>query len=286
MGYLLGKILDPERRRKILLERLTEPLHLNIASLAVILFGSFRSKVAFDLVLRPQYAFGLLRAADMAAEQGIPEIACLEFGVASGAGLMNMAHIAARVTAATGVRIQIHGFDSGHGMPAPQDHRDHPELYAEGDFPMDVGALRRGLPANATLHLGALNETIPSYLKAASVPIGFAALDVDYYSSTVEALKVFDGPADLYLPAVVLHVDDIHLWSHHPWGGELLAIAEFNKSRPLRKIAPMAFLRSKRLFKNAAWIDHIFALHVLDHEVRRSTRRRRPRVIPNHYLPT
>ena len=47
-------------------ERLSEPLHLNAISAFVALFGSFRRKVEYDLVLRPQNAFGILKAADSA----------------------------------------------------------------------------------------------------------------------------------------------------------------------------------------------------------------------------
>jgi hypothetical protein len=37
-------------------ERLTEPLHLNIASAFVAAFGSYRTKVDFDLIRRRHYA--------------------------------------------------------------------------------------------------------------------------------------------------------------------------------------------------------------------------------------
>jgi hypothetical protein len=42
---------------------------------------------------------------------------------------------------------------------------------------------------------------------------------------------------------------------------------------PLRKLSPYNFLRPTRLFRNAKWIDHMFALHVLDHPVRNEARR-------------
>jgi hypothetical protein len=45
-------------------------------------------------------------------------------------------------------------------------------------------------------------------------------------------------------------------------------VSEFNRSRSLRKIAPDRFLRSRRVFKNARWIDQLFPLHVLDHPER------------------
>jgi hypothetical protein len=285
MSYVLNKLRDPTKVRKIALERLTEPIHLNLASLVVAGLGSYRHKVLFDLVLRPQYAYGVLQAADLAAYWKTPEIACVELGVASGAGLMNMAQLAYRTEQSTGIRIQVHGFDSGVGMPAPKDHRDHPELYGAGDYPMDQAALVRQLPPNAHLHVGQLNETIPAFLQALRCPIGFAALDVDYYSSSKEALTVFDGRPQHYLPQTLLYVDDIEHLSHHPGGGELLAIGEFNTEHLHRKISPYVFLRSERVMKNAAWIDHMFVLQVLDHVARAAAATQRSRQeIMNPYL--
>lgn len=62
--FVLRRLLERRIWGRILRERLTEPIHLNVAALAVALFGSYRRKVDFDLIMRPQHAFGLLRAAD------------------------------------------------------------------------------------------------------------------------------------------------------------------------------------------------------------------------------
>ena len=68
---LVKKLIhQPSARRRILRERLTEPLHLNVASLFVAAFGSVRSKIAFDLIQRPHYAYGLLEAADQIIGKG------------------------------------------------------------------------------------------------------------------------------------------------------------------------------------------------------------------------
>ena len=131
------KLLAPYIWKRIFHERLTEPLHLNCLSLGVAAFGTFRRKVDFDLVIRPHNAYSLLKAADIAKHAGLSEITALEFGVATGAGLMNMARIAGKVESETGVRIKLVGFDTGTGMPPPLDYRDHPENYKAGDFPMD-----------------------------------------------------------------------------------------------------------------------------------------------------
>lgn len=253
--------------RRILHERATEPLHLNLASILVLLFGSYRRKIDWDLVVSQPIAYGVLKAADLAKQHGLSSVTLVEFGVAAGGGLMNMAKIAEGVTSETGVRFEIHGFDTGKGMPAAVDFRDHPELYQQGDFVMDVEALRAILPPNVTLHLGELPETIPPFLDALdrSAPIGFVSVDVDYYSSTVLALEALKGGADLYLPWALVYADDINLEPHNSKAGELLAFAEFNAAMPMRQIEVHPFFEKWRIFQRAIWVRQMFFLHVLDH---------------------
>jgi len=265
---LFKKLLEPRIWRRIFYERLTEPLHLNVMSMFVAAFGSFPTKVAFDLIPRLPYAFGVLGAARRAREYGITDISVIEFGVSSGAGLINMSVLAERAEDATGVKIHVVGFDSGKGMPGPVDYRDHPDMYVRGDFPMDVERLRDKLPARTQLLLGDVTETAPTFLAALRGPIGFVALDLDYYSSTKAALRVFDGPCACYLPLVTLYVDDIYSDLHNSWCGELLAISEFNADHALRKIERFILLDNARVFKHANYLKHIFNLHVLDHPVR------------------
>jgi hypothetical protein len=273
--------------KRIFYERLTEPLHLNLLSLAVAAFGGFRSRVEFDLVIRQQHAYSILACADLARELGIEEVTLLEFGVAAGAGIVNLCTIAERVTRETGVKFRIVGFDIGRGMPPPESYRDHPEIYQAGDFPMRPEALRSVLADRATLVLGELKETVGPYLQtvSAGAPIGFIAIDVDYYSSTRDALEVLTGAPEQYLPQTLLYVDDVELASHNSWCGEQLAIAEFNERHEFRKIERHTFLRSYRIFRNARWIDHMYTLHVLDHRTRRTLiPSRQATVLTNPYL--
>jgi hypothetical protein len=285
-GYVLRRLLMGSRLRKIAIERLTEPLHLNLASVFVGMFGSYRSKVAFDLIVRPQYAFPILRAADQAREYGIAKLTIIEFGVASGAGLLNMCRIAERTSRTTGVEFRVVGFDTGAGMPAPADYRDHPEQWQEGDYPMEVEKLRRALPGYAELIIGDVANTLPQFLETVSTeqPIGFVAVDVDYYSSAKSALRIFSAAAEKYLPATLVYLDDIDHICSNQWAGELLAISEFNAANQLRKIAPFMLLRSLRIFKNPQWIDHIYIAHVHDHTFRSPRKSRRSFSIPNEYL--
>jgi hypothetical protein len=286
-SFILSKLSKPHIIKRIFLERLTEPLHLNFLSLFVAIGGSTRARIAFDLVPRQHLAHSLLNMADQARKLGIRKLTSVEFGVAAGAGLLNMCHIAARVTKETGVEFDIVGFDSGTGMPPPRDYRDHPEYFAEGDFQADSAALQKKLPANARLVIGDVARTVPEFVKTldASAPLAFAAIDVDYYWSTKECLAVFMGPANCYLPVTSVYLDDLEEQGMNPWAGELLAINEFNDEQRLRKITPANFLRPGRIFRNAKWIDHMFSLHVFDHPLRSTARvGGKPVKLDNPYL--
>jgi hypothetical protein len=286
MGFL-RKLTKRHAWRRIYYERLTEPLHLNALSLLVGVFGSFRLKVEYDLVIRHYNAYGILKAADHAKALNLPGVTVVEFGVAAGAGLVNMCLIAEKVSRITGVAIKVVGFDTGTGMPGPYDFRDHPDLYREGDFPSDLGALRRILPANGHLVLGELSKTVPTFLKeqlTEQSPLGYAVVDVDYYSSTVDALKLFGGHSSAYLPTVSVYLDDIHFEVHNPYAGELLAVREFNERTKFRKICRHEFLECSRLFRRAEWIKHMFILQVMDHPARQAAYKGPQSLLENPYL--
>jgi hypothetical protein len=256
--------------RRAAVERLTEPLHLNLISVGVALFGGLRAKTAFDLVVRRQHAYGLLKAADEARARGLKQVTAVELGVASGTGLLNICEIGARITEETGVEFRVAGFDTGEGMPPPADYRDHPELYKEGWFPMEREALEARLPANAELHIGPIGEKMPAFAETLGpdAPLGFATLDVDFYSSSKGALRLFEGRPTGYLPFVTVYVDDLALSTHTRYAGELLAIREFNDEHGLRKLDWDWNLANTRVFKRAEWLTHMFKLHVLDHPER------------------
>lgn len=286
-SFLLRRLTRRDAWARIAKERLTEPLHLNALSTLVWLFGSFRSKVAHDLVVRQHNAYSILKCADDARRLGIRSLSLIEFGVAAGAGLMNMAGIAAKVTKATGVDLRIYGFDTGAGMPPPLDYRDHPDLYREADFPMDFERLKKALPDNVELLIGNVAETVPAFLSALSPsqPIGYVVFDLDYYSSTMDAFRVLlaEDPAK-YLPIVQAYLDDTDHERHNRWCGELLAIDDFNAGSQLRKIERYRFLEDSRIFRRARWLKRVYAIHVLDHPIRNRPLDKPTRSLTNPYL--
>ena len=110
--------------------------------------------------------------------------------------MLDLEFIAAEVERLSGVMIDVYGFDTGHGLPRPKDDRDLPQLWREGQFGMDVGALQKRL-TRAKLILGPVSETVPTFIDAGPAPVGFVVFDLDYYSSTIDAFRLFDAEAAL-----------------------------------------------------------------------------------------
>jgi len=224
-----------------------------------------------DKIGRPPYAFGLWLATLQAARLGVSTMKVFEFGVATGVGLINLCEICAKMTESTGMKYEIYGFDSDVGMPPLSGgYKDHPELWHQGQFLVDHNKIREKLPSNAQLISGDIANTIngfcDKYLSVDS-PVGFVAVDVDLYSSTLSVFELFkrDNP-EFYLPVTIMYFDDINdLLSNNAWCGELLAIREWNEEHELRK---MEELRVRQNHSPAGWHDHIYGLHMLDHPVR------------------
>jgi hypothetical protein len=283
----LKKLNQPYIWKRIFYERLSEPIHLNVIALFVSLFGSYRTKIDFDLVIRPQHAYSLLTIADQAKLLGYERVSIFEFGVAAGSGLINLQEIAKKITQETGIGFDIYGFDTGSGMPPPESYKDHPEIYQAGDFPMDFEKLSQKLETNTKLILGPISESMTRFLEMdfSKAPIGFVSIDVDYYSSTVDALKLLSHSAESMLPQVILYLDDLEYLSHNSWCGEQAAVNEFTIANPMRPIEKHAFLRGYRIFKNARWIDHIYQCHILDHAIRNQLKPNRTQVVlTNPYI--
>lgn len=212
---------------------------------------------------RPSYRWGTLCAAYLAKALGYPRISVIEFGVAGGGGLLKLEEIAAWVEQQTGVAIDVYGFDTGTGLTKPQDYRDLPQLWQEGDYRMDVERLRSRL-TRARLVLGPVETTVPEFLAEAPAPVGFIAFDLDLYSSTMHAFQLFEGSDEVLLPRVVCYFDDIIGFSHGDFNGERLAIHEFNAGHQLRKISAIYGLRYV-LDMDKVWTEMMFMFHAFDH---------------------
>ena len=245
----------------------------------------FRTRERFGRVMRPNYVYGMLRAADIAKYFGKKRVTVIEFGVASGYGLLNMIGVAPEIEKETGVELRIVGFDTGHGLPAVQGYKDHPELWNPGDFTMeDRDTLMRKLGGRAEIVWGDIADTVGPFIDSveSSAPLGFISIDVDIYSATTAALRCLTSQPDKYNPAISMYFDDVGFFFANDWAGELAAISEFNSNHELRKIGRDRSLPGPRPIKAEPWYQSMYACHILDHEARQKPRERQQLNIGAH----
>lgn len=216
--------------------------------------------------LRANYTWSVLHAASVASRTGRERISVFEFGVAGGNGLLALERAAIAAERELGVEISVFGFDTGEGLPPPRDARDAPFLMKDGDFPMDQDLLRSRLE-RAELVLGDVSETIPAFLDSGHAEIGFVSFDLDYYSSTRDALTILLGRPETLMPRVLCYFDDTH---GYPWGqfnGARLAIDEYNTAHESRKLAELHGLRHllPRSEFEQRWPEAMYVAHAFDH---------------------
>jgi hypothetical protein len=127
----------------------------------------------------------------------------LEFGVGDGASLRHLAR---------GARRTCHGFDSFEGLP--EDWAGTFERKGKfgrgGDLP-DV-------PANARLHKGWFDKTLPQFLEAnPGEPVALLHVDCDIYSSTATVLRGLGER--LHAGSVVVFDEYFNYpnWQRHEW---------------------------------------------------------------------
>lgn len=217
---------------------------------------------------KPGYIFGVLHGAHLAKALGLDRVSVIEFGVAGGNGLIALEAISETVERVLGVGIDVYGFDTGAGLPPPKDYRDLPNLYASGYFPMDPEPLRARL-RRARLVLGAVDDTIDDFVKSRPAPVAFVSIDLDFYSSTMDAFRLFEADAVRLLPRVHCYMDDIMGFTCSEFNGERLAISEFNAAHEARKISPIFGLRwfVAADQRDEMWVEKMYLTHFFDHEL-------------------
>jgi len=229
--------------------------------------GSVRSRMYHGIFPYPHYAYGVYWSAFLARQLGLPRITAVEFGVAGGRGLLALEDASRQISEELGVGIDVVGFDSGGGMPAPLDYRDLPHIWGEGFYKMDADKLRRRL-GRARLVLGDVRDTVPAFLaEKGRAPVGFVSFDLDYYSSTKSAFGIFDGGREACLPRVHCYFDDVasnDLGCMNEYVGELLAIREYNAASGERKICKFENLRHSRP-RWEDWQDKMYVHHDFGH---------------------
>jgi hypothetical protein len=186
--------------------------------------------------------------------------------------------------------VNIVGFDNGIGLPSMQGYRDHPEIWSERDFEnTNIEKLETRISGRAELIIGDIASSLPSFINKLSVecPISFVSIDVDTFSSSVDALKVFLADQDQLLSAIPIYFDDIigredrlSMLFRNSKSGQLGAINEFNALYSnTRYIDKIHNLKSRFPMDKENWLDMLYCLHVFDHKYRSSSFRNTPSTV-------
>ena len=227
----------------------------------------FKLKLDLDIFNRPHYAYCTYHAAQQAKQLGLNRISVIEFGVAGGSGLVDLEGVSGLISRETGVAIEVYGFDLGTGLPSPLDYRDLPYVFQKGFYRMDTDSLKKRL-RKARLIIGDVKNTVLNFFERYHpAPIGFVVIDLDYYSSTINALGLFNTDDQNLLPRVLCYFDDLignDYELHSEFTGELLAIREFNDKSEHRKLGKLNGLSHKRII-NQKWCDQVYVLHSFKH---------------------
>lgn len=213
------------------------------------------------------YAWCLWQAAAEARRNGFDRFSAIEFGVASGNGLLACQWHARAISQIFGLDIEVYGFDSGQGLPESRDPRDLPHHFGAAFYKMhDMEGLAERL-WNAELVLGDIADTSKSFFSVyAPAPVGAMLVDVDLYSSTVPILNMFTGDCTCFLPRVQMYFDDIHHTTADL--GEALAIKLFNSGQDKVKIVPEATYSTPLDINDYAYnsfLHRVKTAHLLQH---------------------
>jgi len=222
-------------------------------------FLPYEWRLNMQAVARPYYGYPIFYALKLAKSLGYKKVSIVEFGVAGGNGLVNIEYHVREIQKKIDIDVEVYGFDVGSGLPKPVDYRDLPYQWKEGFYKMDLEKLKSRLKFSKLL-IGDVKNTIEEFEGA---PVACVMFDLDYYSSTVDSLKIFNKP---HLPRVFCYFDDVigcnEICLYNDFTGELLAINEFNQSNKM-KITKLK--NTAHFFKDTDFQDNLFVMHDFEH---------------------
>ena len=151
-------------------------------------------------------------------------------------------------------------------LATPSQQCESAEASASSPKVPGSGAARGSrLTSRTTLITGDVRETIEGFVtETQKVPLGFAVIDVDFYISTRDALKVLSHPRRKVLHRVVLYFDELDLDYFHQWAGEFLAINEFNAQNAHVKIDKWHAVHRLRHFPQNPKLIGMYVAHDLE----------------------
>jgi hypothetical protein len=213
---------------------------------------------------RPQYVWGTLQGVALAKVLGIERVSVIEFGVASGAGLVSMERTAERCEQLAGLGIDVFGFDTGTGHPKPRDYRDMPYRWFEGYYPCDREVLQKKL-RRARMIYGLIAETVTTFVQTEHPPVAFVGWDFSTYTGTRDGMRLFAADAESLLPRTPCSFRSAVGKDNCEFTGELLAIGEFNAAHAMRKIGKIPGMRYFAPAHPGHWVEMLHTLHIFDH---------------------
>lgn len=231
---------------------------------------SYTKKVHLGLEYRPHYALGLIKACTLAKRIQVKKIYALEFGCAGGSGIQDLLYLSSKLHRLTGVQISVKGIDLGSGLCKPESFRDLPYMWDEGFYQCDMAKLE-ALRLDKFITFGNVTSVLPKLLDEPSLgreaKIGFMAFDMDYYSSTKNALDVISFSDKMkFLPRTPVYFDDTLMTCRDT--GELRAVYDFNECSDNAKIYPNELEPEFLSLKWRNWIylaKKLMTLHFFDH---------------------
>lgn len=228
--------------------------------------SSYHDRLSVNAVERPHYGHCIFEAAKLASRLNQPRMSVIEFGCGGGNGLLNAEMHIAEIAKMFPVEIELYGFDTGVGLPKGKDYRDLLHYFKPAQFKMDATKLKEKLRIG-TLVLGDVRDTCKTFFSDYdAAPVGCIFFDLDFYSSTRDALTLFDSNAAHFLPRVFMYFDDIigdNTWLANEFVGEELAINEFNEQHSSKKIVANKYML--RCYPDQGWVHQIYNYHDFEH---------------------
>ena len=151
---VVSQIFRPEPTRIILARKLIKTFKLL----------PYQDRVTIGAVERLTYAYCIFQAASLASLLKYPRISIIEFGCGGGNGLVAAEKHIVEVERLFGVNLELYGFDTGSGLPAPRDYRDVPHYFKGGLCKMNMKAIQARLKM-ARLVIGDVRETCATFIE-------------------------------------------------------------------------------------------------------------------------
>ena len=214
---------------------------------------------------RPHYNSIIYETTQTAISLGLKRISIIEFGVANGNGLLSIEKYCKKLSRKYNIEYEIFGFDLGDssGLKPSKNPKDLPYYWGEGQFKMNYETLKSKL-RGSKLIIGDVSETVKTFIeKFKPAPIGAVFFDLDYYTSTINALEIFKTSEDFLLPRIICYFDDLQP-NVNNFNGELAAINEFNNNNKEMKIAKD--YGSSVNYHYGPWEEDVFIFHKFNHK--------------------